>query len=104
MPPADLERVQHMLYYAGWAMRHAEGHTRQSLESDEVLTLALTRALEIVGEAASQTAQDFRGKGLHETSWMNVDERRGLTASRRFCLRSTGCPVDKHSSSRACRG
>ncbi len=53
----DPIRLQHMLEYAQKALRFSKGKTRADLEHDDQLTLALTRAVEIIGEAASKTSR-----------------------------------------------
>lgn len=46
--------------YANIALTLSQGRTRADLDSDSGLRLALERALEIVGEAASHLPSDFR--------------------------------------------
>ena len=49
----------------------AEGKTRAQLDSDRQLNLALTRLLEIIGEAAARTPQE--GRSLYPAiPWMQV--------------------------------
>jgi len=48
-----LVALRHMLDHASEAVGLARGKTRQDLDSDRLLQLALTRLVEIVGEAAS---------------------------------------------------
>lgn len=56
----DRTRARHMLDYALRATNYAHGRDRRDLDEDEVLALALTRCLEIVGEAAAQTSPEYR--------------------------------------------
>ena len=56
----DNSRLRHMLDAAQQAIRFARGKNRQALERDEMLTFAILRALEIVGEAASQVSKKFQ--------------------------------------------
>jgi len=44
------------------ALALVEGKTRDDLEKDEVLCLALTRLVELVGEAASQIPPEYQKK------------------------------------------
>lgn len=53
-------RLQDMLEASEKAVRHAAGRERSALDRDEILALALTRLLEIVGEAARNVPQGFR--------------------------------------------
>lgn len=52
-PPDDRLRLVHMLEHAREAVVLASGKTRATLESDRLLELALTRLVEVIGEAAS---------------------------------------------------
>lgn len=55
MPRRDPRvRLLHMRDYARKAVARAKGQTRDDLDSDETLRLALTHLVELVGEAASQ--------------------------------------------------
>ena len=52
MARSDKDRLAHMLAAARRAVSLTTGRTRADLDSDDVLVLALTRLLEILGEAA----------------------------------------------------
>lgn len=56
----DRVRVQHMLDATRKAIELTRPRTRADLETDEVIALALTRLLEIVGEAASRVSEPTR--------------------------------------------
>ena len=60
--PRDRDRVRllHMLEHAREAIRLADGRTRQDLDADRVLSLAVVRLLEIVGEAAARVSPGAR--------------------------------------------
>jgi len=51
-------RLRHMLDHAREAIVLAEDKTREDLDLDRLLELALVRLLEIVGEAASRVPQE----------------------------------------------
>ena len=55
MPPEDRVRLLHMLEALETAQRFVAGRTRADLDTDEMLRLALTRTIEIAGEAAART-------------------------------------------------
>ena len=55
-----LVRFRHMLNHAREAVTMAAGKTREDLDTDRKLNLALVRLLEIVGEAANRTLPDER--------------------------------------------
>lgn len=56
----DRVRLQHMRLAAGKALRFVAGRSRADLDRDEQLTLALTRLIEIVGEAANAVSEEWR--------------------------------------------
>lgn len=60
MPPDDGTRIQHMLDACLAVGRLLEGQQRDALYADEKLRLALTRAIEIIGEAASKVSPETR--------------------------------------------
>ena len=55
-----LLRVRHMLDHANEAMALAHGHNRDDLDSNRLLNLALTRLLEVIGEAAAQLPDSLK--------------------------------------------
>ena len=61
----DEIRLQHMLDHAREALSLAKGKTRADLGADRTLELALTRLLEIVGEAAARIPQSSRQRYAH---------------------------------------
>ena len=61
MPPdRDHVRLLHMLEHAREAVQLVEGRTREDLDADRLLSLALVRLLEIVGEAAARVSPEGR--------------------------------------------
>ena len=62
MPKADRVRLRHMLEAGREALSFAQGYTRQDLDRNRMLTLALVRCIEIVGEAAARVTQDTRAR------------------------------------------
>lgn len=58
-PPDDLVRLRHLREAAEKAIAFSSGRTRESLD-DELLRLALTKLVEIVGEAARQVSEPTR--------------------------------------------
>jgi uncharacterized protein with HEPN domain len=53
-------RLLHMRDYTRKAVEMAEGRERSELEENEMLLLALTHLVELVGEAASQVPKEMR--------------------------------------------
>lgn len=68
MPVEDEVRLRHLLDAATTAMGFIDGRTRQDLEDDLMLRLALTKLVEIVGEAAKQVSSATRA-GHPEVPW-----------------------------------
>lgn len=52
--------IRHMLDYAKTACRLAQGRIRSDLDQDEALRLALTRAIEVIGEAAYRVSSSIK--------------------------------------------
>ena len=68
MKSHDLVRVKHMIEAADEAISFVRGKNRIDLDQDRMLTMALMREIEVVGEAASRISEDF--KRLHpEIPW-----------------------------------
>lgn len=56
----DHVRLLHMFDASERAIRFSENKTREDLERDDMLCLALVRLLEIIGEAAKSVSQDVK--------------------------------------------
>ncbi len=52
--------LRHMLDFAREAARFAEGKTREDIENDRLLNLALVHLIELVGEAANRVPREDR--------------------------------------------
>ena len=62
MSPDDRWRIEHMIEAAEQALEFARGRDRSDLDSDAMLRMALTHAVEIVGEAASKVSESGRAE------------------------------------------
>lgn len=62
MTPPDEVRIRHLVEAAEKAVAYASQHSREDLDSDELLRLALTKLVEIVGEAAKQVTEATRAR------------------------------------------
>lgn len=71
MNEQDETRLRDMLDAAYKARQFAAGRTRAALDEDEMLAFALVRALEIVGEAASQVSAQTRSS-LDQIPWHQI--------------------------------
>jgi uncharacterized protein with HEPN domain len=58
--PDDRTSLSHMLFYAQDAQAFVQGRARGDLDTDRMLYLAVLRALEVIGEAASRISQPLR--------------------------------------------
>lgn len=71
MSPDDRWRIGHMIEAAEQAMDFLQGRQRGDLDTDAMLRLAVTRAVEIVGEAAAQVSQAGRTE-LADIPWLQI--------------------------------
>jgi uncharacterized protein with HEPN domain len=62
MPKDDQIRLRHMLEAARDVMSFAEKRTREDLDNDRQLELALVKAIEVIGEAATKLTKQCRDK------------------------------------------
>jgi uncharacterized protein with HEPN domain len=68
MQPEDEVRIRHLIDAASTAAQFVEGRERGDLDTDEMLRLALTKLVEIVGEAAKQVTPSGRAE-LPDVPW-----------------------------------
>ena len=71
MPKDDLVYIGHMLDTARQALGKVEDKDRAAFMEDENLRLAVTHLLQIIGEAASKVAQDYREQHP-EIPWLKI--------------------------------
>lgn len=71
MSPDDRWRIGHMIEAAEQALAFVHERQREDLDADPMLRLALTRAIEIVGEAATQVSDEGRAE-LPAIPWPQV--------------------------------
>lgn len=71
MSPDDLIRLRHMSDAIQSAQRFTSGKSRKDLDQDEMLTFALVRAIEIIGEAAARLSSDGRS-ALPSIPWSEI--------------------------------
>jgi uncharacterized protein with HEPN domain len=73
--PDDLTRLHNMLDAARNAVQFTRGRSRSSLQRNKMLELALTRLLEIIGEAAKEISEDLRTT-YPEIAWYKMSGMR----------------------------
>ncbi len=65
MFPSQLEFLRHILDECRYALKVTKGKTSEEVLSDETLTRALVRSLEIIGEATKRLDDDFTARYPH---------------------------------------
>jgi uncharacterized protein with HEPN domain len=65
MTPEDLIRIHHMLDAVSEALSFTKDKSREDLDDSRMLTLAIIKELEIVGEAASKLSSEFKTDQPH---------------------------------------
>ena len=60
----DFERMRHMIEAADQAIAFSRGHTREDFHNDRQLLFAVTRCIEIIGEAASSVSPDTQAPNI----------------------------------------
>ena len=73
--PDDTTRLLHIVEAAGTAIQFTKGKTSDDLGRDEMLSLALVRLLEIIGEAAKGVTDECRGRHP-EIPWSSMSAMR----------------------------
>jgi uncharacterized protein with HEPN domain len=68
---ADLIRIRHMAEAAREAIGFADGRTRAHLDTNRMLALAIVKAIEIVGEAASRVSDSAKA-ALPAVPWPDI--------------------------------
>ena len=67
----DLVLIRHMLDSSREAVSFASDSSRDSLETDRKLALALVRCIEIIGEAASRVSDETR-EAIPAIPWADI--------------------------------
>lgn len=71
MNDKDEALLRDMLDAAQDALEFVRGQNRSALSSNKMLRYAVVRAIQIIGEAASQLSQPFRAKQAH-IDWRGI--------------------------------
>jgi uncharacterized protein with HEPN domain len=66
-----IHTLEQILIYAKEAVSIASGRLRSDLDEDRLLNLALTRLLEIIGEAANRVPDEIQSR-YPELPWMQM--------------------------------
>jgi uncharacterized protein with HEPN domain len=73
----DKIRLQHMLEAAQAALAFMQGESRESLDKDLKLSLAVVKAIEIIGEAASRVSKEYREQ-TSQIPWSGIVGMRNI--------------------------
>ena len=71
MPTDDRLYLDHMRDHAAKALALAAGKSRAEFDADEILRLALTYLIQIVGDAANQVSQETKDTHPH-VPWQSI--------------------------------
>ena len=71
MKDKDLIRLQHMLEASRDARSFAEGRQQNDLYQNKMLTMAIIKELEIIGEAAANVSQETRDR-FPQIPWADI--------------------------------
>jgi uncharacterized protein with HEPN domain len=66
--------INQILEHAREVVEICQGKTRADLDSDRLLNLALTRLIEIIGEAANRVPESIRAK-YPELPWIQMGKK-----------------------------
>ena len=67
----DDARIRRMLDYSREALELSKGRSREDLDTDRTVELALVRLIEIIGEAASRVSDEAR-ESKPEIPWSQI--------------------------------
>lgn len=67
----DIIRLRHMLEAAEQATLFVQGKDRSDLDADRMLTFAIVRAIEIMGEAAGKVSPEGRAE-IADLPWHSI--------------------------------
>jgi uncharacterized protein with HEPN domain len=71
MPPDDRVRILHMIEAAEAVQAFVAGRQRADLPTDRMLVLAIERAIEIIGEAATKVSAETKEAGV-DVPWQQI--------------------------------
>lgn len=71
MKSEDRIRIRHMLEAVKEALAFTIDKSREDLDNNRMLTLAIIKELEIIGEAASKLTPEFKA-GLPHIPWTDI--------------------------------
>lgn len=77
-PGDDRNRLTHMLEWARKAVRFCEGRKEADFANDEMLLLAVLKAIETIGEASTKVSESTRAR-LPGIDWWAVRRMRNRT-------------------------
>jgi uncharacterized protein with HEPN domain len=88
MRPEDRTRIVHMIESAEIIAEFVSGRTRADLDSDRTLLFALTRAVEVFGEAATKVSSKTRAAAA-DVPWSQIVSMRNRLIHAYFDIDTT---------------
>ena len=79
MLPHDVTRLRHMIDSAKESVEFASGRSRSALDDDRMLSLAIIKSIEIIGEAASKFSEACKAENGNIPWREIIDMRNRLT-------------------------
>jgi uncharacterized protein with HEPN domain len=77
MKETDIIRLQHILDASRQAMVFSKNRDRSDLDNDDMLTSALIRKIEVIGEASTKISDNIREQ-LTEIPWRSIIAMRNM--------------------------
>jgi uncharacterized protein with HEPN domain len=77
MSPSLLDFLKHIEHECGFLIRVTTGKTCDEISNDEILSKAIVRSLEIIGEAVKKLNDDFK-KQHPEMEWKKIAGTRDI--------------------------
>lgn len=75
MSKSNIQLLRHILDEISFVLQNAGDKDAYSIQHDPVLSRAVIRSLEIIGEASSQLTQDFRDQ-YPDVEWRKISDTR----------------------------
>lgn len=75
MSKSDIQLLRHILDEISFVLTNADGKDAQTIQRDPVLSRAVIRSLEIIGEASSQLSPEFKDR-YADVEWRKISDTR----------------------------
>ena len=85
MSPSQLDFLKHIEHECDFVIRVCEGKSRDEVINDEILSKAIVRSLEIIGEAVKKLDDDFRMRHP-DIEWKKISRTRDVIVHAYFAI------------------